>query len=214
MRASPSSPASARFASAGPARIRGYSQSILAYLWQDWLGDGEWSLEARVGEREVGIQLRKPYYGWYIACLAFISLFIGAGTGGFTFGIFLPAMNEDLGWSRSTIVVGSSLTSITAALVGPLLGRISDQRGPRVVLVPSLLLMGFSLFCAGQVTEPWQFYLSFGIMSGAARSALQSVIPGAMIATWFQRRRSAAYGLAAMGPPVSNLLMPPIMTVL
>src|SRR3954451_13383664 len=102
---------------------------------------GSWRLQASVGEREAGFRVRRPYYGWYIACLAFISLFIGAGTGGFTFGIFLPAMNEDLGWSRSAIVVGSSLTSITAALAGPLLGRVVDRRGTRIVMIPSVLLM-------------------------------------------------------------------------
>lgn len=123
-------------------------------------------------------------------------------------------MNEDLGWALSTIVVGSSLTSITSAVMGPLLGGVVDARGPRVVLVPSILLMGFSLLCAGQVTEPWQFYLTFGLMSGAARSALQSVVPGAMIASWFFRRRAAAYGFAAMGPPISNLTVPPLMAVL
>ena len=62
-----------------------------------------------------------------IVGIAFICLFIQASTGGFTFGIFLPAMSADLGWSRSTIVVGSSLLSITAALSGPVLGRIVEK---------------------------------------------------------------------------------------
>jgi MFS family permease len=159
-------------------------------------------------------RFRRPFYGWYIVGMAFISLFIGAGTGGFTFGIFLPAMSEDLGWSRSTIVVGSSLTSITAALVGPFLGRLVDQRGPKPVLIVSILVMGAGLFASGLAQQPWQYYLTFGLMTGAARSALQSVIPGSMIANWFIRRRSAAYGYAAMGPPTSNLLLPPVLAVI
>jgi MFS family permease len=155
----------------------------------------------------------RPFYGWYIVGVAFISLFIGAGTGGFTFGIFLPAMNAELGWSWSTIVVGTSLSSITAAVVGPVLGRIVDQHGPRLVMAPSVILMAISLGAAGLVTEPWQFYLTFGLLSGIARSALQSVLPGAMIANWFQRRRAVAYGIAAMGPPCSNLLLPPVLAL-
>ena len=35
-----------------------------------------------------------------------------------------------------------------------------------------------------------------------------------MIARWFYRWRSAAYGFAAMGPPISNLLVPPLVAVL
>ncbi len=157
------------------------------------------------------VRLRRPFYGWYIVGMAFISLFIQASTGGFTFSIFLPAMSEDLGWSRSAIVVGSSLSAITAALAGPLIGGIVDRRGPRIVLVFCVILMGVAQFSSGLVAGPWQFYLSFGLMGGFARSGLQSTIPGAMIATWFLRRRSAAYGVAAMGPPFANLLLPPVL---
>ena len=155
-------------------------------------------------------QLRRPYYGWYVVGMAFLSLFIQATTGGFTFGIFLAAMNEELGWSRSTIVLATSLLSITAAVAAPWLGRIVDRRGPRLVLILSVVGMGIAQATSGLATDPWQFYLAFGILGGVARSTLQSVAPGAMIAQWFQRRRSSAYGVAAMGPPLCNLLVPPV----
>ncbi|MEK7213999.1 MAG: MFS transporter, partial [Chloroflexota bacterium] len=64
------------------------------------------------------------------------------------------------------------------------------------------------------VQEPWQFYLVIGLVSGAARSALQGVVPGSMIANWFTRRRASAYATAAMGPPIANFLLPPIITFL
>lgn len=142
--------------------------------------------------------------------MAFLCLFIQASTGGFTFSIFLPAMSADLGWSRSTIVLAVSIGSITAALSGPVLGRIVDRRGPRLVLVASVILMGGALIGAGMAEQPWQFYLTFGLLTGMARSALQSVLPGVMISNWFVRRRSAAYSSAAMGPPLANFLLPPL----
>ena len=123
-------------------------------------------------------------------------------------------MGQDLGWSRSTIVIGSSLTSITSALAGPLLGRIVDRHGPRLVLASCTLLMGIAQFSSGLVTEPWQFYIAFGLMCGFARSALQSSVPGSMIAHWFVRRRSTAFGIAAMGPPTANLLLPPVIALI
>jgi sugar phosphate permease len=159
-------------------------------------------------------RLRKPYYGWYIVCMAFISLFIGAGTGGFVFGIFLPAMSAELGWSQSTIVVASSITSITSALSGPVLGRVADRHGPRIILLCSLVVMFVGMTGAGLVHEPWQLYLTFGLLTGVSRSGLQSVVPGTMISNWFIKRRGAAYGIAAMGPPCSNFLLPPIITVI
>ncbi len=160
------------------------------------------------------IRFRRPFYGWYIVGVAFLCLFIQASTGGFTFSIFLPAMSADLGWPRSTIVVAVSIASITAAFGGPLLGRVVDRRGPRTVLIGSMLLMGCALIAAGFTAEPWQFYLAFGLLTGFARSALQSVLPGVMISNWFVRRRSAAYSSAAMGPPIANFLLPPIIAAL
>jgi MFS family permease len=158
-------------------------------------------------------RLRRPYYGWYVVGLAFLSLFIGAGTGGFAFGIFLPAMSAELGWSQSTIVVASSVSSITASLSGPFLGRLADKRGPRVILLGCLLVMFVGMASAGLVQEPWQFYLTFGLLAGLARSGLQSVVPGTMISNWFIKRRSAAYGIAAMAPPCSNVLLPPVIAM-
>jgi MFS family permease len=141
---------------------------------------------------------------------AFICLFLQASTGGFTFSIFLPAMSADLGWSRSTIVVAVSIGSITAALAGPLIGRLVDAYGPRPVLIASVVTMGMALFATGWVDQPWQFYVTFGLLMGGARSALQSVLPGVMISNWFIRRRRSAYSTAAMGPPLANFLLPPL----
>lgn len=164
--------------------------------------------------RSSPIRIPRFFYGWYIVGVAFLSLFMQASTGGFTFGIFLPAMSEDLGWSRSTIVLGASLSAITSAVAGPLLGRIVDWHGPRLLLALSFLGLGVAQIACGWVTDPWHFYLTFGLLSGAARAALQSVVPGAMIASWFIRRRSLAYGAAAMGPPVANVLLPPLIAAL
>jgi MFS family permease len=123
-------------------------------------------------------------------------------------------MRAELGWSQSQLVTAASITAITSALAGPLLGRVVDLRGPRLVLISSVVGMGVGMAASGLVDQPWQLYVTFGLVSGVARSALQSVLPGTMIATWFVRRRSTAYGIAAMGPPCANLLMPPLLAAI
>lgn len=123
-------------------------------------------------------------------------------------------MTDDLGWSRSSLVASNSVAFVTAALAGPWLGRVVDQRGPRLVMVASVMGMAVALAGAGLVHEPWQFYAFIGLLSGVSRSALQSVLPGSMIANWFNRRRAAAYGIAAMAPPVGNFVLPPLATLL
>src|SRR5256885_2366845 len=98
----------------------------------------------RVAGRSALIRFRKPFYGWYIVAVAFTSLFLQATGGGFTFSISPPAMTQDLGWSRSTIVAANSIASLTAAGVGPFLGRLVDRRGPRIVLTLCILTFGIA----------------------------------------------------------------------
>lgn len=122
-------------------------------------------------------------------------------------------MSADLDWSRSTIVAGSSIAAITSSFSAPFLGRIVDKRGPRLVLVTSVVVLGLALIATSQVQEPWQFYVALGVICGISRSALTSVGPGAMVAQWFRRRRATAYSITAMGPPVGNVLLPPLLAV-
>lgn len=156
--------------------------------------------------------IRAPFYGWYIVAIAFLSLFLAGGIGT-AFSVLLPTMAEDLGWSYSTIVGASSLGVIIGALAGPPIGRIVDQRGGRLVLALGAVVTAFTTSAAGLVQEPWQLYLAYGVLGGAARSAMMNVAPGAMIANWFIRKRAVASGIAAMGPPASSLVLPPLIAL-
>lgn len=140
--------------------------------------------------------------------MAFLSLFIAAGTTGFAFSVFLPPMAADLGWPRSTLVFAASTAWLTASIVGPWLGSLIDRHGARLILSVAILLTGISVAACGWVTEPWQFYVSFGLMGGIGRAVMQNVAPSAMVANWFLRRRTLAFSFAALGPPASSLVYP------
>lgn len=135
---------------------------------------------------------------------------MSAGVTGFAFSVFLPAMTEDLGWYRSTLVGATSLGWVVASLAGPVVGRIIDRRGARLMLALSVLGMAASAALSALTRDPWHFYLAFGLLGGVCRAVLQNVAPGAMVANWFVRRRSLAFGVAALGPPASSLVYPPL----
>ncbi len=140
--------------------------------------------------------------------MAFLSLFVGAGTAGFSFSVFLPAMTEDLQTPRSVLVAATSLGWVTASLVSPWVGKLIDQRGARLMLTLGVAGTGVYLAATGLVQAPWQFYLTFGVLGGLTRSVLQNVAPSAMIANWFVRRRTLAFSLASLAPPAASLVFP------
>ena len=145
---------------------------------------------------------------------AWLSLFVSAGSSGFIYSIFIPDMMADLDWPRSVLVAAASLSTVAGSFAGPVIGRFIDLRGARLVMAVSLLAISGSTLLMWGIQEPWQLFLLYGIIGGAARMTLQQVAPGAMVAQWFLRRRPLAFSLTALGPPASSLVLPPIIAVL
>jgi sugar phosphate permease len=67
------------------------------------------------------------------------------------------------------------------------------------------LLMGVSL-----VTQPWHFYLLFGIGIGIARPCFSFVAATTTVSNWFIRKRGRALALATMGAAISALVIIPL----
>lgn len=122
-------------------------------------------------------------------------------------------MVRDLDWPYTTLIGASSLGVVLGALIGPWVGRIVDRRGARLVLCVSVAAAAGSTAAAGLTAEPWHLFLSYGVISGATRAILMNVAPGAIIANWFRRRRAAAYGAAAMGPPAASIVLPTLVAL-
>src|SRR2546428_10434473 len=118
-----------------------------------------------------GAKAQRFFYGWYIVGVAFLSLFLSGGIGT-AFSVLLPTMAGDLGWSYTTVVAASSLGVVTGALTAPLIGRVVDRRGARLALALAAGCSPVTAAGSGFVREPWPFYLVFGVLGGASRSAV------------------------------------------
>jgi len=66
------------------------------------------------------------------------------------FGVFLPVLAGEFGWSRGAISVASSINLLIGGTIGFLVGAANDRYGPRPILALGSLLAGFGyLFAAG-----------------------------------------------------------------
>jgi MFS family permease len=91
----------------------------------------------------------KPFYGWYIVGVAFLALFVSVGATIDALAVFLKPMTEGLGWTRTMLMGAITVASIATALTSPLVGRIIDHRGARLLMpvgaiAGSGLLVGLS----------------------------------------------------------------------
>ncbi|PWY87145.1 MFS general substrate transporter [Aspergillus sclerotioniger CBS 115572] len=110
-------------------------------------------------------------------------------------------------YSASTISWIPSLEVFLMLGLGPIVGRLNDTLGPRVVVIAGSFLHIFGLIMTSISTEYYQVLLAQGICSSIGLSAIAqpalSIIP-----SWFNKRLGAAYGIMSSGAGISGVILP------
>lgn len=152
------------------------------------------------------------FYGWIVAACAFAVMFTAYGVQ-YAFGVFFPAILEELGWTRAGLAAAFSLYTLVYSGCGFLSGRLTDRWGPRRVVALGGLLLGSGLMLMSQISSRWQIYLFYGLIAGLGMST--AYVPcNATMVKWFVRRRGAALGLVGSGASLGIFAVPPLAALL
>ena len=150
--------------------------------------------------------MKTPFYGWIVVGGAFLVLFLTYGVQ-YSFGVFVPAMVDDLGWQRASLGGAFSLYSIVYMGFSLLSGRLTDSLGPRRVIGLGGVLLGLGIMATSQMSAQWQLYLCYGIIAALGMST--AYIPCNMtVVRWFHRKRGLALGVASCGASCGILIVP------
>ena len=117
---------------------------------------------------------KKIFYGWYIVAASLLIIILD-GLLLYSFGVFLPYLNEDFGLSRAA---GSSLFSFRSLVQAPafiLAGRMIDRFDPRAVIFGGGLIAALGMFLTGIAETTWQLYISYGFFIGLGDAVLDAV---------------------------------------
>lgn len=152
------------------------------------------------------------FYGWIIVGCAFSILCVAYGIQ-FSFGVFLPYISADTGWTRGSLSIPYSLYVFVYCALGMIAGRLTDRLGPRIVLVVGGVTLGIGVAITSQVHALWQLYLSLGVIAAIGMSA--AYVPcNATIVRWFTVKRAVAVGIASGGSSFGMFVFPPLVTAL
>lgn len=150
--------------------------------------------------------MKSPFYGWIVVGCAFLVLFLTYGVQ-YSFGVFVPAMVDELGWQRASLGGAFSLYSLVYTGFSLLSGRLTDSLGPRRVIGLGGVLLGLGIMATSQISLQWQLYLAYGIVAALGMST--AYIPCNMtVVRWFQRQRGLALGIASCGASCGILAVP------
>ena len=142
--------------------------------------------------------LKKIYYGWYIALSGTITSFISLAVLQIGHGAFINDIYEELSWSMTAISTGFSIRVLGAGILSPLGGYLIDKFGPRITCITGTTLTFIGLIMFSIMTELWVFYLSSIIIAVGMSIGSHNAIT-ASIMHWFDKKRGFAYSFSATG---------------
>lgn len=132
----------------------------------------------------------------------------------YSFSVFYVALLEQFGWSRAASAGVFSLFVIVYGFAGAGAGALIDRFGPSRVIAMGAVFLSIGLVACSQLTELWQFYIFFGLISAIGCAAAGWVPCVVTVSYWFSRRLGAALGIACAGIGSGILLMVPLTQVL
>ena len=140
------------------------------------------------------------HYAWVIFGLCFLSIFTALGFNSSTKSLYLAAVTEDLGLSRSLFSISDSCRYIATAVINLFFGKLVAKYGPRKLFAAGFLCLTLSNIVNATAHQLWQFYLGstlLGLGLAWSTTSLVSVI----VEKWFSGNKGTIMGfiLAANG---------------
>ncbi len=148
------------------------------------------------------------YYGWVIVGVAFVTMAIGVSART-AFSLLMSPLIDEFGWDRGLAAGAFSFGFLVSAFLGPVVGRVMDTRGPRVVILTGVVLLSAGLFLAPYIERPWHLYATLGVLVGGGANMMTYTAHSQFLPNWFVRRRGLAISLAFAGAGVGAIVLLP-----
>lgn len=146
---------------------------------------------------------------WWVVFGAVIGLMVGNGpVMQFTFGVFLKPISEDMGWDRGTISLALNAGLILTGLATPIAGRLIDKYGIRTVSLPAITVFALTTASVSLVSSSATIFIALYAIMGIAAAGQTPMPYSKAIASWFDRKRGLALGIAISGVGLGTAIMP------
>ncbi|MFJ8749958.1 MFS transporter [Streptomyces sp. NPDC102441] len=149
---------------------------------------------------------------WPLLLAAVLGISVGiAAVPGNGLAVFLRAMQQDLGWSRTQISLGGTIVLLVVAGVSPLLGWVADRVPTIWIVVVGLLGLSLSLLLFSRLNTNVGIYYVGCVLLGIAGAGSATVPYARVVSTAFVRVRGFALGLSTIGTGIAALAIPQVL---
>ena len=157
--------------------------------------------------------LQKAWHGPMAVLVAFITLGVVYGVW-FAYSVFLVALVEDMGWSRSLTAGAISVMSVVHGLAGPMNGRMVEKIGAQWTIAFGGLIFLIGMLLTSQVQTWWQLYITFGVITAVGISQAGWIPFIVTVERWYPTKMGTALGFAMAGIGFGILVGVPVINAL
>lgn len=156
------------------------------------------------------LQRRDFFYGWVMVAITTLIL-IGASGVRSAPGVMILPMQGETGWSLSLLSLAVSAGLLLFGLTAPFSGALMDRFGPRKMVIAGLLLLVVSLVASARMTEQWQLFLYWGVLSGIGTGLIGTVLNATVANRWFVQYRGLVLGIFGGAASAGQLIFLPLL---
>ena len=150
---------------------------------------------------------------WSMVGLSFLALALAYSTRA-AFGLVMPLLEQDLGWSRSFTSGIAATALMMTAVLAPLGGRLVDRQGGRAVLLLGMGLLAVGCFLVAATSSPWAFFLAFGGVAATGFGLVAIHVVSTVVEQEFDANQGLAMGIATSGSSAGQFLIVPLLALL
>jgi sugar phosphate permease len=152
---------------------------------------------------------RGVHYGWVMVALTFLVSLSSAGALGILGALLLP-LQRDFGWDTGSISGALALRLLLFGLMAPFAAALLQRHGLRRTVTAALTLVGLGVLLSMRMTEVWQLWLCWGVLTGVG-TGMTALVLGATVANrWFAQRRGLVLGILTAANATGQLAFLPL----
>ena len=148
-------------------------------------------------------------YGWTIVGALAVTETVSWGVLYYAFAVFLPSMQEDLGWSKTELTGAFSLALATSAVAAFPVGHWLDRHSPRPLLTLASLAGALLVVAWSRVDNLVVFYLIW-VGIGLAMACVLYESAFTIVTKWFRERRRQALTMVTLVGGFASFIFSPL----
>ncbi|GAB3266624.1 MFS transporter [Chitinimonas naiadis] len=153
------------------------------------------------------------HYGWLVIVVTFLVMLVTAGTRA-TPSVMMVPLEQQFGWSRTTISLALSINLALFGLMGPFAAAAMLRFGLRRTVLIALTVLSISVGLSSLMQSSWQLQLIWGLIVGCATGATAMTLGATVVNRWFVEKRGLAMGILTASSATGQLVFLPLLAAI